>query len=545
MATIVELIGRMLPGRSPRSRSRLDCPHWPPDAFAIAATFMEQSGSYARQRCDGWMTAALHKRISIDAAQWRKLVLPKRVSRAWKKLASTQTLELAARDEAWCQAVHYVLACADEASLGLGFSGDVTDQNDVIDLLYEILWPAAIADPTNDEHDRRATTLCEEVPPDVACVQPKARTSQVGCTLRTLSHHLALLPSASVVRTCWVPLRKNIKRPTAPSLNFLIVPFPFAIDGSCFLAGARSASGLGGVEAGYFTMKPRWLPSPQSLVAHFRSMVRSATRTVGRIDGVIVPELALSPQAFRTLSRELGRMKIDTFIAGVISQRRNELHAHFDQGRTRLTQSKHHRWRLDDRQIRRYQLGHVFDPQVRWWEDIDLGEASDGKRPIRDGLRAVNFVEIQPGTIACALICEDLARHDPVHPVVRSVGPNLVVSLLMDGPQLARRWPGQYASVLADDPGSAVLTLTCVGMLRRSVAPGEAEPRTIALWKDATGDARELLLPPGASGLILSINSRKTAEATLDGRSDNGATSNLSLGAVHAVKLEHPQAWAI
>ncbi len=48
----------------------------------------------------------------------------------------------------------------------------------------------------------------------------------------------------------------------------------------------------------------------------------------------------------------------------------------------------------------------------------------------------------------------------PLRTVIRSVGPNLVIVLLMDGPQLVRRWPGKYATVLSDDPGSAVLTVT-------------------------------------------------------------------------------------
>jgi hypothetical protein len=32
----------------------------------------------------------------------------------------------------------------------------------------------------------------------------------------------------------------------------------------------------------------------------------------------------------------------------------------------------------------------------------------------------------------CALICEDLARPDPVAEIVRTVGPNLVIALLME-----------------------------------------------------------------------------------------------------------------
>lgn len=66
------------------------------------------------------------------------------------------------------------------------------------------------------------------------------------------------------------------------------------------------------------------------------------------------------------------------------------------------------------------------------------------------------------------LVCEDLARQDPAADLIRAVGPNLLIALLMDGPQLSGRWPARYASVLAEDPGTSVLTLTSLGMAERS-----------------------------------------------------------------------------
>ena len=87
----------------------------------------------------------------------------------------------------------------------------------------------------------------------------------------------------------------------------------------------------------------------------------------------------------------------------------------------------------------------------------------------------------------CVLICEDLARQDPVTEVIRAVGPNLVFALLMDGPQLRNRWASRYASVLAEDPGCSVLSLTSLGMSRRSRPRLESGPvvdrsSVIALW---------------------------------------------------------------
>jgi hypothetical protein len=118
-----------------------------------------------------------------------------------------------------------------------------------------------------------------------------------------------------------------------------------------------------------------------------------------------------------------------------------------------------------------------------------------------------------------------------------------VVALLMDGPQFAWRWSGRYATVLADDPGSAVLTLTSLGMVQRSGMPGAEAKRIIALWKEPLGEARELELPSGAHGLVLSISQAWETNYALDGRSDHGGTSGLSLTGVHAIKAAAPPQW--
>jgi hypothetical protein len=48
--------------------------------------------------------------------------------------------------------------------------------------------------------------------------------------------------------------------------------------------------------------------------------------------------------------------------------------------------------------------------------------------------------------------------------------------------------------VLADDPGSAVLTLTSYGMAQRA-RPNRRDPSSIiALWKDPVGGTREIPL---------------------------------------------------
>jgi len=82
-----------------------------------------------------------------------------------------------------------------------------------------------------------------------------------------------------------------------------------------------------------------------------------------------------------------------------------------------------------------------------------------GKKSASRGVTCTFYV-FRYGMSMATLICEDLARIDPVQTVIRAIGPNLVIALLMDGPQWQRRWSGRYATVLADDPGSAVLSVT-------------------------------------------------------------------------------------
>jgi hypothetical protein len=156
-----------------------------------------------------------------------------------------------------------------------------------------------------------------------------------------------------------------------------------------------------------------------------------------------------------------------------------------------------------------YRLEKQLNPARAWWEHI----------PIED--RTLNFVAFRPWLAMCALICEDLARPDPVGDVLRAVGPNLVIALLLDGPQLPNRWPSRYATVLADDPGCSVLTLTSSGMAQLSrprYKRGCGEnAKTIASWKDVRGNTLAIDLKSGDAA-VLGIKIDRREEWTADGR---------------------------
>jgi hypothetical protein len=253
------------------------------------------------------------------------------------------------------------------------------------------------------------------------------------------------------------------------------------------------------------------------------------------VHGVVFPECALDPDELATVRQCLQRREVPMLLAGVRDERANFAVLDVVERQSRGTraarygdyrQHKHHRWCLDARQIYDYRLGAKLHPRRYSWEDIDVPP------------RKLHFLSLGGWLTMCHLICEDLARVDPVAQVVRSVGPNLVIALLLDGPQLEQRWPGRYASVLAEDPGSSVLTLTSLGMVARSTPRGKAPSRVVALWKDRINGAHELSLDAGAKGILLTLSGTPTDEWTADHRRDRGDAGLLTLSGVEQL------AWA-
>ena len=148
------------------------------------------------------------------------------------------------------------------------------------------------------------------------------------------------------------------------------------------------------------------------------------------------------------------------------------------------------------------------------------------------------MIDVGGGVTATPLVCEDLARLDEVADLMRRIGPSLVVAVLLDGPQLAARWPCRYASVIADDPGSAVLTLTSSGMATRSRPPGKPVSRVVAHWNSQADGVRELGLARGAAALLLTTTVERSTLWTADGRRHDGVP-RLRLERVEQLKRPH------
>jgi hypothetical protein len=154
--------------------------------------------------------------------------------------------------------------------------------------------------------------------------------------------------------------------------------------------------------------------------------------------------------------------------------------------------------------------------------------------------RAVQVVELADGVTLVSLVCEDLARLDEVADLLRAIGPTLVITTLLDGPQLASRWTARYASVLADDPGSAVVTLTSFGFAQRSRPAGRPPSRLVSLWKDPVRGLREIPLDVDAHAELIHIQIGRTTRHSADGRRPVANVADVRAEGVRPIRALDP-----
>lgn len=508
---------------------------WPPDAFCFIATALPRSSAYTGLVGPGKPNLDFkHRGDDREAAiqnigeRWRtsaaKGKLPPQIISTWLKEIrynrELPLLKIRSRKRLLAAMVN-LLAAADESSAGLGISLTSSD-NDAFTRAAELqLLPG-----------KNGSSLCKNIHPSKARVLPKCHTPQTGLTIRSFSHFLALA-SNTEVQPEWFSF---FDKTNQHALNLLLIPWPNDLIPKQFReTGSRAISDE--VDRGGYGMFTFDAPG-RADIKLLRRIVRSAEKTVGRIDGIVFPEVALTPRAVEEISDALVRE--DRFLIagvgraaqkGVCGQNYIRFDVMLPGGEyvVGLEQKKHHRWKLDKNQILQYGLGSVFNPQANWWEHIDVND------------RSLVLVTLKPWLTACVLVCEDLARPDPLGELIHAVGPNLVISLLMDGPQLAGRWPGRYATSLADDPGSSVLTLTSVGMtkLSRPSTGTSAPPGCIALWKDArSGSAKEIVLPTDAQAMVLCMAVEYCEEWTADGRGDGGNAGHPYLVGQHPIRIK-------
>jgi hypothetical protein len=509
---------------------------WPPDVFAICAYLLKSTGAYVDVLREWPPTGAraLHPPevpwtdwAREQGKAWRAIAtaktgLPPSVTALWARVltAKDKPLDVAARDPEVVDALLQLVALADEASASTGIP-QAGSKDAFRDRALQHLSGIGTAGES---------TLSPLLVGAGLRVLPKQHTPRGGLTLRSLTHHLAL-HVGSEVTPYWYALPQSSQ---SHGINLLIAPWPMALRPSQF---QPTEGSLRDMPHRFGFMSFMLDEDPVGVTRWTVALIDQAQALGGRVDGVVFPEAALSEKeydAVRIAVLQRGAFLIAGVLRRSTKKRAPENLVVFDaltvEPPFNITQRKHHRWRLDRSQIEMYGLGGTLDPTRDWWEHIALDR------------REVHFVALNEQLSICCLVCEDLARQDPVAELVRSVGPNLVVALLMDAPQLGVRWPARYATVLADDPGSSVLTVTSAGMVDLTRPPRSAKPsRSVGLWKDARSDFVELELPQGAMGLLLNLCIEDVEEWTADGRSDRGVTGYPRLGGVHVVWPKEPK----
>jgi hypothetical protein len=523
----------------------------PADVFAFCAHLLERSGAYhhitpyVRHPDPGFrrivVNASMRNRAAALGDEWLNAPIPagrhipstpSGVVKLWRRLGEYRNepvyepLEESSDAPDWWAICLELMMIADEASRDIGFDVD-----------HPFAFPvrsgyASAVSPDAFDVVQSAPFSFSSAADDLVCVQPKSRTPTVGCTLRSLSHHLALLPPRGEVRARWVqpvfPVEKGAK---STRLGLLLVPYPYRITDDAFSEVASHGSG----GWGWFDVSPAWLPlnkdrsKREAFVEFILELVRQAKSKGKRVDAVILPELALNFVQFTALARALARDANIEFLISGTTHDRGGRRGNFvaiapffllESRRTAqmtswekiiLVREKHHRWKLSSSQIKAYALD--LDETKSWWEHLTILS------------RSLDVLVFRGNSTLTTMICEDLARVDPCQAVVRGIGPNLLIALLMDGPQLESRWPSRYAAVLAEDPGTSVLSFTSFGLIARQNDVGKfLQASAIALWKDDANGTRMLELPREADAILLELKSEKKTERTLDGRSDDGST---------------------
>lgn len=563
-------------------------PYTPFDLFAVAAVLLKKSGAYhhiettddevAYREDHTWSSKRVifvtpDQRLSNSniADRWRASNgqrrpiteyeasedakgLPIELVELWSKLLSHwnepvfRPMDRKSQAPEWWSIACKLLMIADRAARNTGFrkASDLSSQ--------PMGFWAGLADTIFEEEGAEGGSVhtLSAAARDSVSILPKARAAQIGVTLRSLSHNLALLPARGSVRATWdwqYQQSDQLKDTERRAFNLLIVPYPYEISISCFEPTSVAKAGKKSGRFKYSSKCGKKLEDGSEIrkIDDFLKRIHELTKEqVGTVHGVVLPELSLTALEFQNVVEYFDKKtNIELLCCGLrerypdnaedmndekwvpepanqcvmfsFSRRPNGVPN--DRGVERPKQickyEKHHRWKLNGTQIKDYGLSPVLDPAFDWWEDTHILN------------RKLPFLVMRDQWVVTTLICEDLARIDPAQEMVRAIGPNLVIALLMDGPQISNRWSARYATVLADDPGSAVLTVNSLGLINRSNNVRATEQketemsRSIALWRDDTGLTKEISLPEGHHAVCLTFSEHSITEQSLDGRVNN------------------------
>src|SRR5262245_10337426 len=516
---------------------------WPPDMFALTNVLLDRSEAFrfalsppagvqwppagADDWCDAVVDAGREWSAWVEA---RRGAVPGMVAEEWGVVLERADLPLADLAEGldWrvCQALLSLHAIADEACAGLG---SATERAEGQGAGYRARGRELLA---------RTGSLARIAPRQVR-VLPKVRTPPTG---RPAFSRYACVEGAGL-EASWhkMPARHLGTDPRAEYVNLLLLPWPLRVRESDFRAVEGSVERLERDPFGFF----EFAPAERLDLDLVDRVLIAALDEVDAVDVVVLPEAAVDETEIDELEAVLERHGVVILTAGVRQRSPgpgqlpcNWVHTGVNPrlrkgagppdgpGRRwfHIRQNKHHRWSLDESQTSQYHLAGALLPHVQWWEAMEVPP------------RSLQFLSVGEEITIVSLVCQDLAVTDEIAGVIRDVGPTVVFTVLLDGPQLASRWAARYASVFADDPGSVVLTLTSFGMAQRSRPPRREASPIVALLKDADQGLREIPLEPGAQAVLLTACGSRAVRRTADGRRPVDSGTHYYGAAVHQIR---------
>jgi hypothetical protein len=511
---------------------------WPPDVFALTNILLGRAEAFRYALSEeGWPPSRFAdwgRAVEEAARGWsawaedRSGAMPDLVATEWSVFRERLEVPLeqlaVGRDDRACEALLTVHAIADEACAGLGVA---LDSSDVAGCVYRARGRELLAQ----------TGSLARIDTRYLRVLPKVRTPPTGRP--AFSRYACVQGPGIDARWHKIPARHRGTDLRSEYATILLLPWPLEVRAADFHPVEGSVRRLTTYPYGFFEFAPA-----EGLDLDLLDRVLLAARQeAGSVDVVVLPESAIDERDLDDLEAMLNAHGVITLETGVRQPMtqpgqfpNNWLHMGFNPGLEKggplpterqpwfhVRQNKHHRWSLDEGQVNQYNLGGALHPHIRWWEAMAVPR------------KAVHFIEVAE-VVLVSLVCEDLAQNDDVAQLIRSVGPTAVITILLDGPQLTSRWAARYASVLADDPGSAVLTLSSFGMVQRSRPPGRDASRVIALWKDPTTGVREIPLEPGAHAVLLTLCADRATRYSADRRRPVENSTSTYQAAVHQVR---------
>jgi len=552
-------------------------PDWPPDLFGICAYLLEQSGAYhhltpggqsiCRDNFDFCMTPDVREMVCVEANKWKASPTHEMpwAQEEWEKLISNDRPISAQRQNSerepllegnelpdWWEAAIILTSLSDQCCKFLGHSGNHGDGVSpwmspllITANLYDIPDASQNATWSIPEGNR---SICMQVSSDLICVQPKSKTPAIGLTIRSISQNLSLLPGAGVIQAGWQysPMG-SMGEPQESEFHCLFVPYPYHFGNDSFEIDGASNRWR------WFSIKQNWIWSGESEIKKFVqficALVEKSAQKGKLINGIVLPEYSINWEIHRALVNHIAKLadpdensaetskifdRIEFVITGASDNCDGEIGNFIlttqiideystDPTKTKIitstSRAKHHRWQMTKGQIASYGMTSGFEEksnknEIRsaYWEKITIPRRKFHAHTFRDR------------SIFTTLICEDLARAEPVHKYVRAIGPNIIFVLLMDGPQLQERWSARYSMGLAEDPGSTVLTLTSRALVKKSNDQrklAESKPQlswSIGLSRNPFHSPQVLECPRNCEAVVVSFQATNSDELTIDGR---------------------------